>query len=141
MGREMRQFIKADQRNLRTLPVINCGFELQMGKLDLAAARPTPLAQPHMRGAAKPRVNTQALVPERSGVGNLRHRAPEEDGGEIGDPTDMAQRLQDQAGGLPATRCAAVDADVGTAAQKRGLRSGLRGDLCREWKCHISRLK
>src|SRR6516164_4865777 len=71
-----------------------------MGKLDLAAAPPTPLAQPHMRGAAKPRVNTQALVPERSGVGNLRHRAPEEDGGEIGDPTDMAQRLQDQAGGL-----------------------------------------
>jgi hypothetical protein len=30
MGREMRQFIKADQRNLRTLPVINRGFELQM---------------------------------------------------------------------------------------------------------------
>ena len=29
MSREMRQFIKADQRNLRTLPVINRGFELQ----------------------------------------------------------------------------------------------------------------
>jgi hypothetical protein len=29
MGREMRQFIKADQRNLRTLPVVNRGFELQ----------------------------------------------------------------------------------------------------------------
>src|SRR6516162_7397901 len=110
MGREMRQFIKADQRNLCTLPVINRGFELQMGKLDLAAPRPAPLAQPHMRGAAKPRVNTQALVPERSGVGNLWHRAPEEDGGEIGDPTDMAQRLQDQAGGLPATRRPAIDA-------------------------------
>jgi hypothetical protein len=30
MRREMRQFIEADQRNLRTLPVINRGFELQM---------------------------------------------------------------------------------------------------------------
>jgi hypothetical protein len=56
------------------------------------------------------------VVPERSGVGNLRHRAPEKDGGEIGDPTDMAQRLQDQSGGLPATSRAAIDADVGTAA-------------------------
>jgi hypothetical protein len=104
MGREMRQFIKADQRNLRTLPVINCGFELQMGKLDLAAARPAPFTQPQMRGAAKPRVKIQALIPERSGIGDLGHRAPEEDGGEIGDPTDMAQRLQDQSGRLPATR-------------------------------------
>ena len=31
--------------------------ELQMCELDLAGARPAPLAQPHMRGAAKPRVN------------------------------------------------------------------------------------
>ena len=81
-----------------------------------------------MRGAAKPRVNTQALVPERSGVGNLRHRAPEEDGGEISDPTDMAQRLQDQCGRLPTTRRAAIDADVGTAAQTGGT-SGLTDPL------------
>jgi hypothetical protein len=94
-----------------------------------------------MRSAAKPRVNTQALIPERSGVGNLRHRAPEKDGGEIGDATDVTQRLQDQCGRLPATSRAAIDADVGTAAQKRGLRSGLRCDFRREWKCHISRLK
>src|SRR5215472_19100624 len=94
-----------------------------------------------MRGAAKPRVNTQALIPQRSGVGDLRHCAAEKDGGEIGDATDMAHRLQDQSGRLPATRRAAIDADVGTAAQKRGLRSGLRGDFLREWKCHISRLK
>src|SRR6516162_10458382 len=94
-----------------------------------------------MRNAAKPWVNTQALIPERSGVGNLRHRAPEEDGGEISDPTDMAQRLQDQCGRLSTTSRAAIDTDVGTAAQKRGLRSGLRRDLCREWKCHASRLK
>src|SRR5215472_12038137 len=94
-----------------------------------------------MRGAAKPRVNTQALIPQRSGVGDLRHCAAEKDGGEIGDATDMAHRLQDQSGRLPATRRAAIDADVGTAAQKRGLRSGLRGDFLREWKCHISRLR
>src|SRR5215467_7046693 len=108
----MRQFIKADQRNLRTLPVINRGFELQMGKLDLAAVPPAPLTQPHLRGAAKSRIKIQALIPERSGVGDLRHCGSEEDGGEIGDPTDMAQRLQDQSGGLPATRRAAIDADV-----------------------------
>jgi hypothetical protein len=30
MSREMRQLIKADQRNLRTLPLINRGLELQM---------------------------------------------------------------------------------------------------------------
>ena len=94
-----------------------------------------------MRGAAKPRVKIQALIPERSGIGDLGHRAPEEDGGEISHPTDMAQRLQYQSGGLPATRRPAIDADVGTAAQKRGLRSGLRGDLRREWKGHISRLE
>jgi len=38
MGRKMRQFIKAEQRNLRPLPLINRGFELQVGGLDLAAA-------------------------------------------------------------------------------------------------------
>jgi hypothetical protein len=81
------------------------------------------------------------VIPERSGVGDLGHRAPEEDGGEIGDPTDMAQRLQDQSGVLPATRRAAIDADVGAAAQQCGLRSGLHGDFRREWKCHISRRK
>jgi hypothetical protein len=53
----------------------------------------------------------------------------------------MAQRLQDQCGRLSTTSRAAIDADVGTAAQKPGLRSGLRRDFGREWKCHISRLK
>jgi hypothetical protein len=70
-----------------------------------------------MRGAAKPRVKIQALIPERSGIGDLGHSAPEEDGGEIGDPTDMAQRLQDQSDRLPATRRPVIDADVGTAAR------------------------
>ena len=137
----MCQFIKADQRNLRTLPVIHRGFELQMGKLDLAAAWPAPFVHPQMRCAAKPGVKLQALIPERSGIGDLGHGAAEKDGGEIGDPTDMAQRLQDQSGRLPATSRATIDADVGTAAQKRGLRSGLRRDFRREWKCHILRLE
>ena len=57
----------------------------------------------------------------------------------LGDPTDMAQRLQDQSGRLPATRCAATDADVGAAAQKLGLRSGLRRDCLGESKCHALR--
>jgi hypothetical protein len=59
----MRQFVEADQRNLRTLPVVNRGFELQVRELDLAAARPAPLAHSHMRGAAELRIEIQALVP------------------------------------------------------------------------------
>src|SRR5215831_8183322 len=137
---EMRQFIKAKQRNLRALPVIDRGFELQVGELDLAAAPPAPLAHPQVPGAAKPRVKLQALIPERSGVGDLRHRAPEKDGREIGDATGVAQRLQDQTGRLAATRRAAIDTDVGAAAQKCGLRSGLRCDCRREWKCHVSQV-
>ena len=93
-----------------------------------------------MRGAAKPPVKLRALIPERPGIGDLGHRAPEEDRGEIGDPTDMAQWLQDQSGRLPATRRAAIDADVGAAAQKLGLRSGLRRDCLGKSKCHVLRL-
>ena len=91
-----------------------------------------------MRGAAEPGVEIQALIPERSGIGDLGHCAPEEDGGEIGYPTDVAQRLQDQAGRFAATRRAAIDADVSGAAQKLGLASGLRSDRFREWECHLS---
>jgi hypothetical protein len=132
----MCQFIETDQRNLRALPIVNRAFELQVREFDLAAARPAPLTHPHMRGAAEPRIEIEALIPERSGIGDLRHGAPEEYGAEIGNPTDMAQRFQDYSDGLPATRRAAVDADVGTASQKLGLRSGLRSDRHREWKCH-----
>jgi len=64
----MRQLVEADQRNLRTLPVVNRGFELQVRELDLAAARPAPLAHSHMRGAAELRIEIQALIPERSGL-------------------------------------------------------------------------
>jgi hypothetical protein len=58
----MRQFVEADQRNLRTLPVVNRGFELQVRELDLAA-RPAPLAHSQMRDAAEPGVEIQALIP------------------------------------------------------------------------------
>jgi len=134
----MRQFVEADQRNLRTLPVINSGFELQVRELDLAAARPAPLAHSHVRGAAELRIEISALIPERSGIGNLGHGAPEKDGGEIGNPADMAQWLQDQAGRFAPARRAAMDADVGRAPQKLALASGLRGDCCRKWECHVS---
>jgi hypothetical protein len=91
----MRQLVEADQRNLRALPVVNRGFELQVGELDLATARPAPLAHPQMRGAAEPGIEIEALIPQSSGIGDLGHGAAEEDGGEIGNPADMAQRLQD----------------------------------------------
>jgi hypothetical protein len=48
-----------------------------------------------MRGAAEPGVEIQALIPQRSGIGDLGHGAPEEHGGEIGNPADMAQRFQE----------------------------------------------
>src|SRR5689334_222928 len=91
-----------------------------------------------MRGAAEPGIEILALIPERSRIRNLRHGAAEEHGGEIGNPTDMAQRFQDQSGGVPAPRRAAVDTDVSRAAQKLALRSGLSGDCRCEWKCHLS---
>jgi hypothetical protein len=91
-----------------------------------------------MRGAAEPGVEIQALIPQRSGIGDLGHGAPEEHGDEIGNPADMAQRFQDQSGRLSATRRTAVDAHVGRAPQKLGLGPRLRGDCRREWKCHVS---
>jgi hypothetical protein len=71
-----------------------------------------------MRGAAEPGIEILALIPERSRIRNLRHGAAEEHGGEIGNPTDVAQRFQDQSGGFPAPRRAAVDTDVSRATQK-----------------------
>jgi len=38
MRREMGQLVKADQRNLSALPVVDRGVKLQVRKLDLAAA-------------------------------------------------------------------------------------------------------
>src|SRR6202040_3423574 len=71
-------------------------------------------------------------------IGDLGHGAPEEDGGEIRYPADVAEWLQDQPGRLPATRRAAIDADVSRAPQKLGLGPRLRSDCRREWKCHVS---
>src|SRR5467141_820357 len=56
MRREMRQFVETDQRNLSALPVVNGGFKLQVRKLDLAGARPAPLAHTEVRGPADPRI-------------------------------------------------------------------------------------
>jgi hypothetical protein len=48
-----------------------------------------------VRSTADPRIEVEALIPQRSGIGDLGRRAPEEDGGEVRDPADVAQRLQD----------------------------------------------
>src|SRR5204862_8264054 len=61
--REMGQLVEADQRNLRALPIVDGGFELQMRKLDLAGARPAPLMHPKMRGTTQPRIEAEALIP------------------------------------------------------------------------------
>src|SRR5258708_40244355 len=54
MRREMRQFVETDQRDLSALPVVDGGFKLQVRKLDLAGARPAPLAHTEVRGPADP---------------------------------------------------------------------------------------
>jgi hypothetical protein len=131
MRREMGQLVKTDQRDLRALPVVDGVIELQVRELDLAAARPAPLAGAGVRGAAKPRIEVSTLIPQPAGVGNLRRGAPEENCAEVRDPADMAQRLQDQTDRLPTAGRAAVDADVGASAQEIGLRSSLRRNhLC-----------
>src|SRR5262249_27225992 len=60
------------------LPVMYRGFKLQMRKLDLAAVWPVPLMHPKARGPAKSRIKVEALIPQGSGTGDLRGRAPEE---------------------------------------------------------------
>ena len=60
---EMRQLIEADQCDLRALPVVDRGVELQMRELDLAGARPAPFVASVVRDAAEPRIEVHALVP------------------------------------------------------------------------------
>jgi len=124
MRRKMRQLIKTEQGDLSALPIIDGAVELQMGKLDLAAARPAPLASAKVRGATEPRIELSALIPQSARIGDLRRGAPEEYRGEVRNPAGMTQGLQDQPDGLPAARSATVDADVGRGSQK--LRSAAR---------------
>ena len=63
MRGEMGQLVETDQGDLRALPVVNGGVELQMRELDLAAPRPAPLAGAEMRRAAEPRIEVSALIP------------------------------------------------------------------------------
>src|SRR5215469_4099168 len=137
MRGEMGQFIKADQRDLSALPVKDRAVELQVRELDLAAAPPAPLAHSDVRGSAEPGIEVLALIPQPAGVGDLRCRAPEEHRGEVCDPRGVAQRFEDQSDGLSAACRAAIDADVGRAAEKVGLRSGLRRD--RHRRCGVAR--
>jgi hypothetical protein len=83
---------------------------------------------PEARDPAKSWIEVETLIPQGSGTGDLRGRAPEKYRRKIGDPADMAQRLQDQSDGLAAAGRAAIDADVGLALKKLALRSGLRRD-------------
>src|SRR4029077_6768006 len=130
MRGKMGQLVEPDQRDLRALPVMDGSPELEMRKLDLAAAWPAPFLPSQVRGATEPRIEVQALVPQPAGVGDLGCGAPEEYRGKVRDPADVAQRLQDQSHRLPAARGAAVYADVRCGLQKLGLRSWLRRDCC-----------
>src|ERR1700694_2325451 len=121
MGREMGQLVKTDQCDLSALPVIDRGGELQMRKLDLAPARPAPFLRSEVRGATEPRIEVLALVPQATGVGDLGCGTAEEYRGKVRDPADVAQRLQDQSDRLPATRGAAVFANVRSGLETHGL--------------------
>ena len=91
----MRQVVETDQCNLRALPVVNCGFKLQMRKLDLAAARPAPLAHSGVWSATEPRIELQTFIPSPPGIRDLRHRAAKVYRGKVSDPADVPQRLKD----------------------------------------------
>jgi hypothetical protein len=108
----MGQLVEADQRNLRALPLVDRGVELQMRELDLAAVFPAPFVGAVERVTAEPRIKVQALVPQPAGVGDLRGGAPKEYGAEARYSADMAQWLENQSYGLAAAGGAAIDADV-----------------------------
>ena len=130
--REMRQLVETDQRDLRTLPVIDGAVELQVREFDLAAPRPAPLAHSDVWRSANPGIEFLALIPQSAGIGDLRCGAPEEHRGEVRDPGGVAQRLQDQPDRFSAAGRPAVDADIGRAPKEVGLPSGLPGDCgCR----------
>ena len=76
--------VEADQCDLRALPVVDRGVELQMRELDLAGTRPAPFKCPQMRAATEPRIEVQALVPYPARIGDLRRCAPEEHRGKAG---------------------------------------------------------
>ena len=63
MRREMRQLVETDQRDLRALPVVDRGVELQMGKLDLTAPRPVPFVRSQARVATQPWIEVEAFIP------------------------------------------------------------------------------
>jgi hypothetical protein len=62
MRREMGQFVETDQCDLSALPVVDGRFKLQVRKLDLAGARPAPLAHAEVRGPTDPRIEVLALI-------------------------------------------------------------------------------
>jgi hypothetical protein len=128
MRREMGQLVKAYQCDLRALPVEDRGVELQVRELDLAGTRPTPFVGSVVWDTAEPGIKVHALIPQPAGIGDLGCRAAKEHRGKARYPADIAQRLEDQSDGLPATCGTAIDADVGRRAKKLGLRSGLRYD-------------
>src|SRR6516165_10997401 len=121
---EMGQLVKADQRDLGALPVIDCAVQLEMGKFDFAASWPAPFVGPVARDATEPRIEVQAFIPQSAGIGDLRRRAAEEYRSKPRHLADMAQRLQDQPDGFPAPRRTAIYADIGGGSQELGLRSG-----------------
>ena len=115
MRGEMCQLVKADQSDLRTLPVKYGGFKLQMREFDFATVWPLLLVHPEAQDPAKSRIKVEALIPQGSRTGDLRGRAPDEDRRKIGYPADRAQRFQDQSDGLATARRATIDADIGLA--------------------------
>src|SRR6516162_6518807 len=123
---EMGQLVKADQRDLRAVPAIDRGVQLQVGKFDFTGSRPAPFVAPLVRDTAKPRIEVQALVPQSARIGDFWRRAAEEHRGKSWHPADIAQRLEDQPDGLPTTRGTAINADIGGGSQELGLRSRLR---------------
>ena len=104
--------------------MIDRAIQLEMGKFDFAASWPAPFAGAVVRDATKSRIEVQALVPQSAGIGDLGRRAAEEHRSKPWHLADIAQRLQDQPDGFPATRRTAIDADIGGGSQELCLRSG-----------------
>ena len=119
--------------------MINRAVQLEMGKFDFAASWPAPFVGPVARDATEPRIEVQAFIPQSAGIGDLGRRAAEEYRSKPRHLADMAQRLQDQPDGFPATRRTAIYMQISAGVRRNSVCGPGSGEIVARGDDNISR--